>query len=318
MKPKHKILMEIFMEKARKLGYSVYTFDADRITYKISKGAKSIFTIGKHFPFNTHAAFEIVKRKDLTKQILEKEKFPTPKGILTDDWEVVKKAIGDGKIKFPLVAKPDTALAGQSVIVKIGDIEILRRVYKRIKKKYGKVLIEEYCEGEDFRFLVLDGRVLAVARRVPPFVVGDGKSRISELIKKHNVGRGHDSLKLGFEVERVLEEQKIGYKDIPRKGRKILLRRNANIHTGGIVENVTDITDNKFKRIAVAAAKLFNLRFSGVDIICPNITDPKSKYFIVELNTDPGYDLHWMDSMGHQYDATKDVLNSMFSDKLEQ
>lgn len=311
MKTDTKILMEVFMEKAEKLGYSIRVFDADRKTFEISKNGKSVFTIGKHFPFNSHAAFEIVKRKDLTKQIFREKNFPTPAGILTDNWERVESALENKEINFPLVAKPNSELGGKLVIAKINDKKFLKEVFENIKEKFQTVLVEEYFEGEDFRFLVLDDKVLAVARRVHPFIVGDGRSKISELVEKHNVGRGHDILKLGFEVDRVLKEQNLNFESIPQNGEKILLRRNANIHTGGIVENVSDLVHPKFKEIAIALTRLFALRFSGVDIICPDISNENSNYTVVEINTDPGYDLHWMDSRGQQYDATEDILDSL-------
>ncbi|MGA2910978.1 MAG: hypothetical protein ABSE04_04250 [Candidatus Microgenomates bacterium] len=313
MKTKHKMLMEVFAEKAERLGYLVEVYPSDRRVYKISKGGKSVLTIGKHFPFNSIVDFEIVKRKDLTKRVLRDAGFPAPRGILTGEWKEVSAAIKTGKINFPLVTKPDTSLGGKMAIVKIENLEVLKKAFEKIRESYDEVLVEEFFPGEDFRFLVLDGKILAVARRVPPAIIGDGKTKISELVAKYNIGRGGDSLKLGFEVERVLAEQNLTINDIPSKGKKILMRRNANIHTGGVVEDVTNIVNPKFREMVLRAVKLFDLRFSGVDIICPDITKANSPYCIIELNTDPGYDLHWMDSKGHQYDATKDILKSLFS-----
>ena len=42
--------------------------------------------------------------------------------------------------------------------------------------------MESYIEGLDHRMLVVDGELIAVAKRVPGHVVGDGKQTIRELV----------------------------------------------------------------------------------------------------------------------------------------
>lgn len=297
------ILMDIFAEKAKKLGYSVEEFSADRKVYRISKNGKSFMTLGKYFPLNPVTSHELAKRKDLTKQILKDAGIPTPPGILTGEWSVVEASLTKGLLKFPLVVKPDTSSLGKMVTAKINDVETLRAAFDLVKKEYEKVLIEDYFRGDDFRFLVLDGRVVTVAKRVLPFVTGDGVSKISGLIP--------ENLRIGREVKRCLNDQGFDLNSIPDKSQKVILRMNANVHTGAIVENVTETADGYFKKIAVQAAGLLHMRFAGVDIIAEDISDNKSKFVVTEINSSPSYDIHFLPAIGEPYDATTDILDAL-------
>ncbi len=314
VKPERKILMDEFAKKAVKFGYTVREYLSDKRVYEVSKNGKIAITISKHFPLNTVVGSQLAKRKNLTKQILKKAGIPIPNGILTDNWNEVLQSLNTGKISFPLVAKPDTSSLGKFVAAKIEDPADLKAVFERIRKKFGTVLIEEYISGEEYRFLVLDGKVLAVAHRILPFVISDGKSKISELIDGYNKGR-IEPLILGYEVERVLGKQGFDYNSIPESGQKILLRSNSNAHTGGKVENPIGKVHSKYFETAIKATETLGLRFCGVDIITEDIMSGESRYFVIELNADPGYDLHWETENGGKYDATEDILNTLFSDK---
>jgi len=315
-KPRSTTLMDDFAKDAAKLGYFVHEYPADKRVYEISKNGKTIFTFKNLFSLNSTVATKLTKRKNLTKEILRKCGIPTPAGILAGTWEEVLQSLKTKKISFPLVIKPDTASSGKFVAAKLENVDELKETFNRVREKYKSVLIEEYVEGEDYRFLVLDGRVLAVARRVLPSVVGDGNLTIIDLIEKYNNGR-IEPLILNYEVERMLTKQVLGYNSVPAKGEKITLRMNANAHTGGTVENVEHF-DLKYSQIAIKATKALGLRFCGVDIISPNIHDAHCRFFVIEINGAPGYDLHWEVEKGKKYDATKDILKSLFSSGLEQ
>lgn len=304
------VVMDRFAKRAKKAGYEVETFDADRRIYKISKGDRFFFTVGMHFPFNSHVSFEIAKRKDLTKQILHSFGLSVPGGILTNKWSEVLDTLKNGDLTFPLVIKPDTALTGILVTAKIEDEQSLRKAFNAVHAEFGKVVVEEYFEGEDFRFLVLDGKVLAIAKRVYPKVIGDGRKKVSELIKEY-AAQPVITFVMSEEVERSLKGQGYTLNSILPKGKTAVLRRNANVFTGGIVENFTDEAAEKFKKIAVEAAKIIGLRFSGVDILIKDIRDENSEYSIVEVNCDPGYDIHEIPRVGKPFRAEEAILRSL-------
>ncbi len=314
MKKSKHILMDTFVVKAKSLGYSVKRYSADRRIYKISKNGKSILTIGKHFPINSAVSNLIAKRKFLTKQILRDEGINTPRGVLVSVFNEVSILVKKGKLSFPLVVKPDTSSLGKMVTAKIVNIKDLKAAFLSVKHKFGEVLVEEYCEGDDYRFLVLDDKVLMVTKRGLPYVTGDGKSTVSKLINIFNKTNTWP-LKIDDEVKRCLAVSGYGLQDKPEAGVKIILRRNANNSSGGTTENITKGIDNEFNNIAVKASKIVGLKLDGVDIIAPDITDFKKGYFITELNGSPGYDLSLSSKLENPYDATEDILKELFRTK---
>ena len=60
------------------------------------------------------------------------------------------------------------------------------------------LIVETYLTGHDYRVLVVNDRVIAVARRVPGHVVGDGTHTIKELVDRVNAdprrGVGHEKV----------------------------------------------------------------------------------------------------------------------------
>ena len=70
------------------------------------------------------------------------------------------------------------------------------------------VIVEEHLPGRDHRILVVDGRVVAVAERVPAKVVGDGVRTVRELIDALNAdprrGVGHESVLTSVRLDEAL------------------------------------------------------------------------------------------------------------------
>ena len=52
----------------------------------------------------------------------------------------------------------------------------------KTQSKNGYVIIEAMLSGHDFRLLVINGKLVAAAKRIPAHVTGDGKKSIQQLI----------------------------------------------------------------------------------------------------------------------------------------
>lgn len=310
MTEEKEILMDRFAKKAAKLGYKVKSFTADRHVYMISKGNRFFLTVGKHFPFNSKVAFEIALRKDLTKQILDKAGIPTPSGILAKSWGEVEKALSKKELKFPLAAKPNTERAGILVSPNITNKKDLKKIIKNIVKEFGEAVVEQNVPGDEYRFLVLDGKVISVAIRITPFVIGDGKKNLKTLIKEYEPME-KVVFKVNEEVKRCLKDQGYSFSSIPSKGEKVFIRRNSNTSTGANAINLKEGIDKRFYDIAVKAAETIGLRFAGIDIMTADISSQKSPYWVIEVNSDPGYDLHQFPQKGDAYFAEEEILHSL-------
>lgn len=264
---------------------------------------------------------EIAQDKHLTKQLLDAAGIPTPKGKLTKTFEEAVAAfreIGKG-----VVVKPSDGNQGKGVTVNIEDEEHLRVAFEAAKK-YGSgvPIVEEFIPGHDYRFLVVGDKLVAAARREPPSVVGDGQHTIAELIAIENRnplrGEGHGSslTKLRLDEIAIARIKKQGFTadSVPEAGKRVVLRNNANLSTGG---SATDVTDNVHPELAatvIQAARQIGIEICGVDVICERVDEPLQNQGggIVELNAAPGLRMHLEPSIGKGRDVGQAVIEHMF------
>ena len=89
-----------------------------------------------------------------------------------------------------------------------------------------------------------------------------------------------------------LKEQNKDFNYIPKISEVVYLRENSNISTGGDSIDYTDDISEKFKIIAVNAAKAVNARICGVDMMLEDYSRENSNYAIIELNFNPAIHIH--------------------------
>jgi glutamate--cysteine ligase len=181
------------------------------------------------------------------------------------------------------------------------------------------LIIEENVPGEEYRFLVIGGAVRAVLNRVPANVVGDGASSVHELVEAKNAhpyrGEGYHSplerITLGEVELSLLAEAGLGPGSIPAAGRRVFLRKNSNISTGGDSVDFTDRMPEVYKRAAERAAAACGARISGVDMIVPDPGDASAgaRYSVIELNYNPALHIHDFPAEGEDRRVEGHVLD---------
>lgn len=296
-------------------GMTVERLTWSKKAIRIKKGNLVRYFYGPYVPLNSAVAVALAKHKSLTKQIFAKIGISTPIGFLCEDAsEAIRRVEREKEVKYPLVVKPNDSGLGEGVTVGVRNKEELTWAIKTAQEGYKKFIVEEFASGDDYRLLVLDGELIAACKRIPPFVVGDGKSSLKELVDQFNIKRAK-KLVIDREVERNLKEQKVNFESKVASGRRIQLRRNANVHTGGISEDVTDKVASKFKEIAVRITKELELRLSGVDIITSDISEETASYNMIEVNGMPSYDIHEEPSLGKPRPyITRLILEAVFKE----
>ena len=263
--------------------------------------------------------------KQITKTLLSSVGVPVPEGDTACSTEEIFELAE--RVGFPLVIKPLNGNQGRGVLTNIKNREELFGILHCIDNQATEMIVERYYEGHDYRLLVVDGELIAASMRIAPFVIGNGKDSIRNLIEEENKnplrGDGHEKpmtkIPLNATVACHLEKSDLTLDSIPAPGNVICVAGNANLSTGGMAIDVTDEVHPSIREMAALAAKTIGLDVAGVDLICPDITAPlnKSTSAVVEVNAAPGIRMHHYPSKGKARDVGKAIVDYLFKTREE-
>ncbi|MHA2090775.1 MAG: cyanophycin synthetase [Candidatus Kariarchaeaceae archaeon] len=269
---------------------------------------------------SSYISTEIAQDKELTLQLLYDVGIPVPRGGVARSYE---EAVDEVKrIGYPVVTKPLDVSHGRGVTLDINNQGDLQRGFAEAGKYTRSIIVERFVQGSDFRVLVIDGRFVAAAERIPAHVVGDGEHTVQQLIdvinKDPRRGIGHEKvltqIYIDENTERLLADQNCTLIAIPEKGRFVQLKSTANLSTGGTSKDVTDIIHFDNIQLAERAVKTIGLDIAGVDIIAPEITSPikSNGGVIIEVNAAPGFRMHLEPTEGTPRNVAKPVIDMLF------
>ncbi len=268
---------------------------------------------------------ELACDKEATKRILSSAGVPVPRGTVInflDDLEDAIEYVGG----YPIVIKPLDGNHGRGITIDIRTWDEAETAYDAAKQISRSIIVERYHLGQDHRVLVVDGKVVAVAERVPAHVIGDGRSTVAELIeeinKDPNRGDGHDNVLTRIELDRtsyqLLEKQGLTINSVPDEGEVCYLKATANLSTGGVAVDRTDQIHPENLWLAQRIVKIIGLDIAGIDIVTTDISRPLREVdgVIVEVNAAPGFRMHVAPSKGVPRNVAGAVMDMLFpSDK---
>jgi cyanophycin synthetase len=265
-------------------------------------------------------AESIAQDKELTRTLLRSIGIPTPEGRSVESAEDAWEAAED--IGLPVVVKPQYGNHGRGVATNLQSREQVMAAYNAAREEGRSIVVERHAPGDDYRMLVVGGKLVAAARREPAHVIGDGQSTVQKLIDKVNEdprrSDGHSTslslIKIDAVALGVLLDQGMTPDTIPPVGKKVLIRRNANLSTGGTASDVTDQLHPDVARHAIEAARIVGLDIAGVDIVAQDISQPLQgqRGVIVEVNAGPGLRMHIEPSSGSPRPVGDAIIEMMF------
>ncbi|MEQ1764648.1 MAG: cyanophycin synthetase [Pyrinomonadaceae bacterium] len=265
-------------------------------------------------------AVDIAGNKHATKKLLGDMGVPVPKGYrirLEEELEDTLDSVG-----FPAVIKPLDGNHGKGATVGIKSLDDAMVAWEKAKEYSRWIIVEQQIQGADFRALVVNNRLIAVAERVPAHVKGDGKQTIQQLIDETNAdprrGYGHENVLTQIDIDNQTMRciKKAGYEldTVLKKGDKLFLKTTANISTGGTAIDVTDEVHPENVFLLERIARIIGLDVAGIDVIAPNVSEPlrQSGGGIIEVNAAPGFRMHLSPSEGIGRNVAEYVLDMLY------
>jgi D-alanine-D-alanine ligase-like ATP-grasp enzyme len=247
---------------------------------------------------------QMTLRKNTAKNLFRELGFPTP------SWRVLRKQDdalrAAQEIGWPCVVKPVDQAFGTGITANIGtEAELGAAVF--VARQYSRnILIEAHELGADHRLMVVDGRLIVAVRRDPPFVTGDGKRSISELLAELNRlrdGTRENNYLLPVKPDAALDarlaSQGLSMQSVLPDGTTLALSSVANFSAGGFATDVTSEVHPQIKGLAELLATSLGLRTAGIDYITTDISRSHAEVGggFIEVNAMPR--LRLLMAVGH-------------------
>ncbi len=293
---------QMIIGEALKRKIKVEVLDRKNNFIRLKKGKKTEYVYDANYTsLDSQICTFIMENKFVSKIILAEHGLRVAKGGI---YYSVKKAMQDFEKKYRkinLMIKPNTTNYGTGItFVKKGDKKEYEKALKYAFKFDPSVLVEEFIEGKEYRFLVLGEKLSAVVYRRPANVTGDGIHTIKELINIKNNALTDCKKIMGVPIQmskvekEFLKMRGLTFLSVLKRGQGIFLRKISNVSTGGDAIDVTDDVRPEYKRISEKAAKAVDAKICGIDIMIKNISAKpnKNNYCIIELNPNPGLTIH--------------------------
>ena len=298
--------------------------------YTLGCGKGSHITCSASSTKDSHIGQKTQKDKISTNSFIQRLQLPIPKWEVLTSKSDIEKIWGD--FKKPVVIKPNGLTAGRGITVGIDSIQRAKQAFddaqemidsKQRSSWQKEVLIQEQVKGEDYRLLVINGKLQAVTKRIPAFVIGDGKKSIQELIKQENADPKRDinnpshilkPIEIDKPLIQLLKDSNLTLDSIPAQEEKIAVRKVASMSQGGITEDCTNDVSKEIRLTVESIASSLHVFTLGVDIICLDITKPLTKENggILEVNMMPEMYLNLYPVLG----TKREYIANIYADEL--
>lgn len=300
-----KFYEDVWREAAGELGATFEVLDKE--LFKISRDGVCTRVRNNYTTLDDPVTVYLSLDKPLVHAILRSNCLPTPSHT-EFSLNSLNKAYEFLAQHRLCVVKPSDGTSGGNGVTT--GIETRRQLLKAAVNAAGystRSLIEEQVTGDTIRLLYLDGQLLDAVRRCPPAVLGDGKSRISQLVQGVNrrrldAGYGLAQVTLNYDTDmkRTLARQRFSWRSVPANGQRVVLKGVVNDNMAEENVSVGDQVSEGIIAAGCRAAELIGVRLAGIDIITPDVRQglEEAGGKIIEVNTTPGFHYHYFKQGG--------------------
>lgn len=282
----------ILVEEAYRRGIDVQIDDAPSGLFTLSHGGRRIRCKESLTDLTSSISMSLCQDKSLTHKTLSLAGLNVPTQQLAgnaDDNLAFLEAHGR------LVVKPLDGEQGNGVAVDLTSIEQVQAAVETARSFDHRVLLESFHPGLDLRIVVIGFEVVAAAIRRPAQIVGDGHHHILQLIEAQSRRRqaataGESRIPQDAETLRAVQAAGYEYDSVLPAGELLTVRKTANLHTGGCLEDVTAILHPVLKDAAIRAARALDIPVVGLDMMVSAADQPE--YVFIEANERAGLANH--------------------------
>ena len=277
VKPFFKIMDELCKEKniiQKEISYGWITC--------LKKEEKEKYIIGYQFDLNSAISYNIAGDKFATYEVLKSNDIPTIEHRMifnpqTRSKYYKNKFLNEAKELLKqnnnkLVIKANDSCKGKDVHFCATEEEIENTVQSLFEGNNDTLSACPYLEIDyEYRAVYLCGDILYVYKKKKPYVIGDGKNTIKELIKE----------KFG-EENKIDLCRDLNLLNIPEEGKEVTISWKHNLSSGAepITIDETDEFLSKVKSIAKKAGDALNIKFASVDVALTQ----KEEILVMEIN----------------------------------
>lgn len=287
------------------------------VTYKKQTG-KGWTTKASHitYPFNSEYVRDISVNKQKAYDFAATHNFSAPYSKMVEGEIANSDANNLLAVHGTLIVKPSDSSLGRGLTLNITTLSELKEALKTAQEVSETVLVQQQVEGEELRFVVIDGKVEAALLRQTARVVGDGESTIAALIAEENESRRQIKLEhLTYPIlsEEIMDKSLLVSSRIPIKGEIVELNRSTMVRGGASIYNVLPEVDQTYIDRVEALLKPLEAGFIVADVFCKDYTQPANdqNYWLIEFNTAPVLKLCYACRDGRQFDVVSRLADQI-------
>ncbi|MGD8619054.1 MAG: N-acetylglutaminylglutamine synthetase [Gammaproteobacteria bacterium] len=282
----------IIIREAQKRGIYIEILDAEGGYFELTFGGRSIVCRESLSELTTAIAMSRCDDKATTHRILRQAGLRVPAQIKV---ETDQQALSFLEKHAAVVVKPARGEQGAGISVDVRDADALCSAMDEARGVCNTIILEQFISGDDLRIVVIGEAVVAAAIRKPAQVIGNGTDTLKKLIEKQSRRRaaatgGESSIPVDRETLRCIEAAGYTLDSVLPENEQLVVRKTANLHTGGTIHDVTDRLHPTLRKAAIDAARALDIPVTGLDFIVPSVEGPD--YAIIEANERPGLANH--------------------------
>ena len=272
--------------------------------------------------YNPLSTRKSCRSKKQAREMFAQNKIPHARGAIFYGW--IKPFRFVKQHGFPVVVKPNVSGFSRGSHFPITSYRELLKAVVLVKIWWPSSVIEQYLAGQNFRVVVVKDEIMSVIRRYPPFVIGDGRTPIHDLIDRENRTRQEMQLypvmhpiQKNRKTARFLKKCGLTFSAVPAEGQVVYLHNRVALAPGGVVETLDNAVIHKDNLdLFLKIAPWFNANILGIDAIFEkgiHISYKEQRAIFLEVNSRPYLKMHHFPRYGEKQDLQRfyDILESL-------